>query len=86
MVEKFYKITKEQAEILGKIEYKKGCVFNPFCSEQNDGTYLVRESMYNELKEFFDNKKIDLSKQIKLTVDQLDFKPVTILGINETKK
>jgi len=62
MVENFYKITKAQAETLGKFIYSPGEGFDPFCNEQKDGMFLVSEKMYLKLKELSQIKKIDFTK------------------------
>lgn len=66
-MEYFYKITKEQANSMGKIEYEENKIFDPFVGEQIDGTFLISEDMYlllNKIKDFnlLELKRIDSSK------------------------
>lgn len=74
----FYKITKEQAQLIGKFEYEKWQMFDPFVGEQKDGTYLVDEKMYQLLKERSEFKKLDFTKQAFITKQSVDLKPATL--------
>lgn len=61
-METFYKITKEQASIIGVINYAIGKQFNPFVGLQKDGTYLVSSEMYKLLKTRAAIKRVDFTK------------------------
>ena len=74
-MENFYKITKAQASTLGKIMYAKNHQFDPFVSEQKDGTYLVSEKMVLLLKTTL--SKVDFTKRPKITKEQIDAKDTT---------
>ena len=54
----FYKISKSDANKVGSFEYETGYEFNPFCSEQVDGTYLVTIDLVEQLKD--NNMKLTL--------------------------
>lgn len=69
----YYKITKQQATLIGKIMYAKNKQFDPFVNEQKDGTYLVGEDMYALLKSQLD-VKVDFSKRPKITKVEIDSK------------
>lgn len=78
MAENYYKITKEDADILGRFEYAPNHLFDPYCSEQKDGTYLVSEKMYQILKE---NQKIvdlNIKDKSKVTDETKDTKEIII--------
>ena len=75
-MENFYKITKVQADLLGRFEYEKNFSFDPYCSEQKDGTFLVSEEMYIKLKENSIIKKVDFTKSTKTST--LDTKEILI--------
>lgn len=77
-MENFYKITKEQAELIGKIQYGKWEMFDPFVGDQKDGYYLVDEKMYLLLKERPEFQKIDFTKQAKLEKSSIDLKTVSL--------
>jgi hypothetical protein len=77
-MENFYKITKAQADLLGRFEYQKNFAFDPYCSEQKDGTFLVSEEMYLKLKENSIIKKIDFTKVTKIATT--DTKTIDIDG------
>lgn len=77
-MEKFYKITKDQADLIGRFEYAQNKVIDPFVGEQNDGTYLVSEYMYELLKERDEIKKVDFSKCELITKEELDTKETSI--------
>ena len=74
-MENYYKITKEQAYLMGKLSYEKNKEFNPYVGEQKDGSFLVSERMYILLKERSEFKKIDFTKQIVLSKAAIDLKP-----------
>lgn len=75
-MEKFYKITKAEADLIGKFEYEKNKTFDPFCSEQIDGTFIVSEKMYNILKDGKEFKKIDWSNKLSMEKTDLNTKPI----------
>lgn len=55
MEKEFGKITKQQANNIGRFIDDDGIEFTPFCQEMTDGTYLIlKESWdkYNQRKEF----------------------------------
>ena len=61
-MENFYKITKNQADLIGRFEYAPHQMLDPFVGEQEDGTYLISEKMYELLKNRDEIKQIDFSK------------------------
>lgn len=71
---KHYKITKKQAEAIGKITYSENQAFDPFVNEQKDGYYLVSETMFNLLKTRAEFNAIDFTKLTKITEAQIDSK------------
>lgn len=77
-MESFYKITKEQADMLGKFLFAPNQGFDPYCSQQKDGTFLVSEKMYLKLKELSQLKKIDFTKLSLIEKAQLETKPFDI--------
>lgn len=95
----FYKITKEQAELIGKFDFGKNQKFDPFVGEQKDGSFLVSEKMYTLLKEHGALKKVDFKNKTTVTKQSLDFEIKTaevkqsfvsrvfnVLGIDKTNK
>ena len=58
----YYKITKEQADNIGKFEYDKNKQIDPFVGQQIDGTYLISEKLANDLKGNKNLNQIDFSK------------------------
>jgi hypothetical protein len=74
----FYKISKEDAETVGYFEYGEWDAFNPFCSEQMDGTYLVSCSLVEELKDNENIMKVDWSSMTIIDESQIDTKPTPI--------
>lgn len=74
----YYKITKEQADAIGYFKYSDCEAFDPKCSEQSDGTYLVSETMYNMLKDRPEFSKVDFMKLSRIDKSQINTKPVTI--------
>lgn len=73
----YYKITKAEADLLGRFEYAPNEAFDPYCSEQKDGTYLVSENVYERLKAHPKFQAVDFSKATKINTAQLDTKPVS---------
>jgi len=69
----FYKITKAQAELIGKFDFGKNQKFDPFVGEQKDGSFLVSEKMYTMLKEHGALKKVDFKTRPTVLKQQLDF-------------
>ena len=47
----YYKLTKEQAQNLGRFEYEPKKFFDALACEQKDGTYLVGENVVEFLKD-----------------------------------
>lgn len=77
-MENFYKITKEQADLIGKITYAKNQMFDPYCGETEDGYYLVSETMYQMLKDRSEFTKVDFTKQTKLEKSLITLKTINI--------
>lgn len=75
MMKCYYKITKEQADLIGDINYDKDKSFNPFVGEQKDGSYLISDEMYLIIKDRKELKGLDLTKQPALTREDIDLKP-----------
>lgn len=73
-MENFYKITKAKADLLGRFEYEKNHRFDPYCSEQKDGTYLVSETMYLKLKDSAKLQPVDFTKCVKIEETSKDTK------------
>ena len=73
-MEKFYKITKDQANTIGRFEYAPYQMLDPFVGEQEDGTYLISEAVYELLKNRDEIKKIDFSKCELIEKDKLKTK------------
>lgn len=73
-MENFYKISKEQADLLGKIEYAKNQMFDPYCGETKDHHYLVSEEMYLMLKERTEFSKVDFKKKTKIKKSDIELK------------
>ena len=66
-MENYYKITKAEADLLGRFEYEKNHAFDPYCSEQKDGTYLVSEKMYLILKDNDKFKLVNIKSKEKIS-------------------
>ena len=77
-MENFYKITKEEAEAIGRFEYAPNKAFDPFVSEQNDGSYIASEEMYILLKEKEEFKKIDWTGKKTIEKNSLDTKSTEV--------
>lgn len=77
-MENFYKISKTDANKVGRFEYDNGSIFDPFCSEQVDGTYLVSESMVNLLVNNENIKKVDWSNLTVISSNQINNKVVEL--------
>jgi hypothetical protein len=80
-MENFYKITKAEADLLGRFEYAPNMAFDPYCSEQKDGTYIVSETMYLILKNNDKFKSIAFEGKTKVdeTKVKTDVKVVDII-------
>jgi hypothetical protein len=74
----FYKISKLDANKVGTFEYEVGYVFNPFCSEQVDGTYLVSIDLVKQLKDNENIKKVDWTKLEAINSTQINTKITNI--------
>ena len=74
----FYKISKLDANKVGSFEYETGCEFNPFCSEQVDGTYLVSVDLVEQLKDNENIKKVDWTKLEVINSTQINTKIIII--------
>ena len=74
----FYKISKEDANKVGSFEYETGYEFNPFCSEQVDGTYLVSVNLVEQLKDNENIKKVDWSQLEVIDETQINTKIIII--------
>ena len=74
----FYKISKEDANKVGSFVYETGYEFNPFCSEQVDGTYLVSVDLVEQLKDNESIKKVDWTKLEVINSTQINTKIIII--------
>lgn len=74
----FYKISKLDANKVGSFEYETGYEFNPFCSEQVDGTYLVSVDLVEQLKDNENIKKVDWTKLEVINSTQINTKIIII--------
>ena len=74
----FYKISKLDANKVGSFEYETGCEFNPFCSEQVDGTYLVSVDLVEQLKDNINIKKVDWTQLEIIDETQINTKETAI--------
>ena len=74
----FYKISKLDANKVGSFEYETGYEFNPFCSEQVDGTYLVTIDLVEQLKDNENIKKVDWTKLEVINSTQINTKITNI--------
>ena len=74
----FYKISKLDANKVGSFEYETGYEFNPFCSEQVDGTYLVSIDLVEQLKDNENIKKVDWSQLEVINSTQINTKITNI--------
>ena len=74
----FYKISKLDANKVGSFEYEVGYEFNPFCSEQVDGTYLVSVDLVEQLKDNENIKKVDWTKLEVINKTQINTKITNI--------
>ena len=74
----FYKISKLDANKVGSFEYETGYEFNPFCSEQVDGTYLVSFDLVEQLKDNENIKKVDWTKLEVINSTQINTKITNI--------
>ena len=74
----FYKISKLDANKVGIFEYETGYEFNPFCSEQVDGTYLVSVDLVEQLKDNENIKKVDWTKLEVINSTQINTKIIII--------
>ena len=74
----FYKISKLDANKVGSFEYETGYGFNPFCSEQVDGTYLVSVDLVEQLKDNENIKKVDWTKLEVIDKTQINTKITNI--------
>ena len=70
----FYKISKEDANKVGSFEYEVGYEFNPFCSEQVDGTYLIWVDLVQQLKDNINIKKVDWNQLEVIDETKIDNK------------
>lgn len=74
---KLIKISKEVAESIGIVKFRKNnydCEFNPFCSEQKDGSFLVDEDALSWAKEL---------EEVKLVLDKVDFTKMAVITEKE---
>jgi hypothetical protein len=80
----FYKITKTQADSIGIFEFGNSEIFNPFCGEQNDGTYLVDVNLVERLQYNENIQKVDW-KQLEIILEtSSDPKKPIQFNINNT--
>jgi len=75
----FYKISKLDANKVGSFEYEVGYEFNPFCSEQVDGTYLVSIDLVEQLKDNANINKVDWSQLEVIDETKIDNKYKSII-------
>ena len=74
----FYKISKTDANKVGIFEYAPNEEFNPFCSEQVDGTYLVSVDLVNQLADNDNITKVNWSGMTIINESQINNKYVRL--------
>ncbi len=74
----YYKITPEQAKQIGAFEYAPNKRINPFVGEQEDGCFLIAESLYKEIQDNENLKGIDFAKLELLPQEKLIPKKVAL--------
>lgn len=74
----FYKISKEDANKIGRFEYAIGEMFDPFCGEQTDDTYLVSISLVEKLKDNENIMKIDWKTISQINDSQINNKTIEL--------
>jgi hypothetical protein len=85
-MEKYFTITKEEAEQIGRFTYSKSEDFDPFVGEQKDGTFLVSDKMVSILNAHPKFSKINFIARSKKDRVELDFKESDILAISVDPK
>jgi len=77
-MESFYKISKIDATKIWKFEYDKNKVFDLFCAEQTDNTYLISVTLVESLKDNENIKKIDWDKLIVIYETEINTKQISL--------
>jgi hypothetical protein len=77
-MENYYKISKTDANKVGKFEFGNGEMFDPFCSEQVDGTYLVSVDLVERLSENENIQKVDWKQLTIINQSQINTKQVEL--------
>ena len=72
----FYKISPAEAKLIGVFFYMKNRMFDPYVGEQEDGSFLVSEESYNELKYTDHFKRVDFSNKVKVLQSDLNTKKI----------
>lgn len=67
------KITKEEAEKIGIIEFN-GSSFTPFCQETKDGQYIFLKNNYELLKLVSDFGGCDMDGKKWVDIETIEFK------------
>ena len=78
-MDNFYKITKEEADLIGRIMYSQCQMFDPYCGETEDGFYLIEDSVYELLKDREEFKKIDFLSKTKINKEDIQLKSSIII-------
>ncbi len=75
----YCEITPEEANVIGRFEYKPNHLFDPFVGKQVSGNYLVSKGMYELLEKTEQFKKIDWTEKQFKEVKELSFEKTDLL-------
>ena len=70
---RYYKITPQEADLIGSFVCPDGSVFEPKAGEQMDGSFIVGEDKYNDLIDTEQFLRINWNE--KTLIEQTDLNP-----------
>ena len=74
----FFKISKTDANKIGRFEFGNSEMFDPFCSEQVDGTYLVDVDLVWKLYDNENIQKVDWTQLEMIDSTEVNTKQVEL--------
>jgi len=78
-MELVYKITKQEAALIGEFIYNGEIRFTPYCQETEDGCYIVTEQTYLIVQERDEIKRVNFAVKQLVDIDTIIFKTIDII-------
>jgi hypothetical protein len=77
-MELVYKITKQEAALIGEFVYDGDIRFTPYCQETEDECYIITEQTYLLVQNRNEIKRVNFAVKQLVDIDTIIFKQINI--------